>query len=124
MSRRTFTELLKRYQEGTLTEDERRIVEQWYAMIDEEPRVLSPDEWDIIGDRLWQKLEEETQSSASPAENPAGQGSRFLFPVRYAAAAAVFVAAALLIFLFNGRLTKPGLQGNSVQGELVYSRNT
>lgn len=60
MSHSTFADLLRKYHLGIATESEQKVVEQWYALIEEEPRALRSDEWEMIEKRLWQKLEEKT----------------------------------------------------------------
>ncbi len=56
MSRKNFAVLLHKYQAGQATEAERAVVEQWYALLEEDPRHLSEAEWAAWEDRLWRKL--------------------------------------------------------------------
>lgn len=56
MSRKSFASLLHKYQAGQATEAERAVVEQWYALLEEDPRHLSEAEWASWEERLWQKL--------------------------------------------------------------------
>ncbi len=97
MSHSTFADLLRKYHLGIATESEQKVVEQWYALIEEEPRALRSDEWEMIEKRLWQKLEEKTDPQAGSVPAPLIPGRRFL--TGYAAAAALFLAAVLLGFL-------------------------
>jgi len=70
MSRNSFASLLKKYQSGNASPDERKVVEQWYALLEEEPRTLNAKEWDRLESRLWQRVkatsfgEEEVEGAA------------------------------------------------------------
>ncbi len=59
MSRNSFAALLQKYQSGNVTPAEQRVVEQWYALLGEEPRELSAQEWIELENRLWRKLRHE-----------------------------------------------------------------
>ncbi len=122
MSHSTFAALLKKYQMGTATASEREIVEQWYALIEEEPRILDAGEWDAVERRLWQMLEEKTGPQAAFGQAEA-ISRRSLF-ARYAVAATFFLAAILLGFLL---LHHPGEQtpaGTAATAGLKSVRNT
>ncbi|WP_373511289.1 FecR family protein [Persicitalea sp.] len=58
MSRTAFAILLKKYQNGDATAAECQVVEQWYALLDEEPRSLTVHERKEIEERLWRALQE------------------------------------------------------------------
>jgi transmembrane sensor len=60
MSRTAFAALLQKYQSGKVTPAEQRVVEQWYALLDEEPRELSTQQWIELENRLWRKLRHES----------------------------------------------------------------
>lgn len=57
MSRKTFAALLHKYQAGQATEAERGVVEQWYDLLEENPRPLNDREWKELENRLWATLE-------------------------------------------------------------------
>ncbi len=57
MSRIRFIILLQKYQNGIATEAESIVVENWYALLEEEPRQLTEKQWSELEDRLWLKLE-------------------------------------------------------------------
>ncbi len=67
MSRTAFAALLKKYQTGHATEAERRVVEQWYALLDEEPRPLGVQERQDIEERLWRALQQNALRREAPA---------------------------------------------------------
>lgn len=56
MRRKKIASLLHKYQSGLATETEREVVEQWYALLEENPYQLSEAEWASWEERLWQKL--------------------------------------------------------------------
>lgn len=122
MSHSTFTDLLKKYQLGIATENERKVVEQWYALIEEEPRFLQPDEWETLEKRLWLKLEEKTHSRR-------GSGlikttKKWSPLARYAAAAAFLLIAALPGFLLFRQTPGQAPSGTVTTAQLKSVRNT
>jgi transmembrane sensor len=59
MSRETFHNLLKRYLEGSCTIEERRIVEQWYDILDDDDlREIQGAELSAIDEKLWNSITE------------------------------------------------------------------
>ncbi|MBL0742998.1 FecR family protein [Chryseolinea lacunae] len=58
MSREAFHRLLERYQEGKCSEAEKRIVEQWYGLLDDE-ELEGPDAHELnrMDERLWTALQ-------------------------------------------------------------------
>jgi len=68
MSRTTIAALLQKYRSGTASEAEQKLVEQWYAMLEEEPRPISEPEWKALEHRLWTTL----QAKAFGKESMAG----------------------------------------------------
>ncbi|WP_025761224.1 FecR family protein [Dyadobacter tibetensis] len=58
MDRKNFAELLSRYLAGKASATEKKVVEQWYALLEEDPRKLQEEEWVALEKRLWSKLEE------------------------------------------------------------------
>ena len=57
MSRIKFIALLQKYQNGIATEAECKVVENWYALLEEKPRQLTEKQWIELENRLWIKLE-------------------------------------------------------------------
>ena len=68
MSRTSFAALLLKYQSGNVTPAEQRVVEQWYALLGEEPQELNTQEWMELENRLWRKLRQESISDAATTE--------------------------------------------------------
>ncbi len=68
-SRKAFGKLLQKYLDGNCSDSERELVEQWYELIDEEPRQnYTGQEWEALEYKLWQKLEQrifETEEAPS-----------------------------------------------------------
>ncbi len=57
-SRKAFSQLLQKYLDGKCSESESQLVEQWYELIDEEPRQnYTGQEWQALEYKLWQKIE-------------------------------------------------------------------
>jgi len=63
MNRKAFYHLLKRYVENDCTEEERKLVEQWYELLGDEEGVdptLPPGEIKETLERLWPKIHQQT----------------------------------------------------------------
>ncbi|GAB3502852.1 FecR family protein [Emticicia fontis] len=72
-SRKAFGKLLQKYLEGKCSESEVALVEQWYELIDEEPRQnYTESEWQELEYKLWRKIEEQSLEPAdlSPETAP------------------------------------------------------
>jgi transmembrane sensor len=66
MSKDAFYSLLERYQQGTCTEEEKRIVEQWYGILDDhELPAISETELSAIDKRQWDVIEEKIRERKS-----------------------------------------------------------
>ncbi len=98
MSRTSIAALLKKYQSGNATAAERRIVEQWYALIEEEPRSLSPREWEALEKRLWMKLQ---NGAFGDQALPEVEATPLWRRVRVIAAASVALLLALGYLLYR-----------------------
>jgi ferric-dicitrate binding protein FerR (iron transport regulator) len=57
MNRKAFSQLLKEYLNNTCTEEERRIVDQWYELLDNGNPALPEVEMDEIENNLWNKIQ-------------------------------------------------------------------
>jgi ferric-dicitrate binding protein FerR (iron transport regulator) len=57
MNRKAFWQLLKKYFNNTCTEEERRIVDQWYELLDKGNYALPDVEIDDIEKQLWNKIQ-------------------------------------------------------------------
>jgi ferric-dicitrate binding protein FerR (iron transport regulator) len=63
MNRKAFYHLLKRYVENDCTEEERKLVEQWYELLGDEEGIdatLPPEEIKESLERLWPKIQQHT----------------------------------------------------------------
>jgi ferric-dicitrate binding protein FerR (iron transport regulator) len=65
MDRKAFRQLLKRYLDNSCTDEERRIVDQWYELLDKGNHALTDLEINEVEDRLWNKIQSVTVSSVS-----------------------------------------------------------
>jgi ferric-dicitrate binding protein FerR (iron transport regulator) len=63
MNHKAFRQLLKRYLDNSCTDDERKIVDQWYELLDNENVDLSEREMDEVENRLWNKLQSASRES-------------------------------------------------------------
>lgn len=91
MNHKAFRQLLKRYLDNSCTDDERKIIDQWYELLDNEHVDLSDREMDEVETRLWNKLQSASQEKAVV---PIAR-KRNVFSWKYAAAACL-VGLALL----------------------------
>ncbi|WP_205509695.1 FecR family protein [Longitalea arenae] len=69
MNRKAFYHLLKRYVENDCTEEERKLVEQWYDLLGDEEGIdpsLPPEEIKESLERLWPKVQQQTLLTGSP----------------------------------------------------------
>ena len=124
MNRSTFVALLQKYQQQTASDAEKQVVEQWYILLEEQPRQLTEKEWLELENRLWQKLQNQISGIEVPAQTifiPFWQLPVFKLGV----AASVVVATALgyLSYQDNGTDTpSQALVHQKVKGmELVVN---
>ena len=66
MDRKAFHRLLKRYVENACTDEEKRLVDHWYELLDKEYTTLSGNEIAQIEERLWNKIQSTTATGTSP----------------------------------------------------------
>jgi ferric-dicitrate binding protein FerR (iron transport regulator) len=65
MNRKAFRQLLKRYLDNTCTEEEKRIVDQWYELLGNGSPSLSDQEIHEVENRLWNKIQFSTIDGSS-----------------------------------------------------------
>ena len=102
MTESDFQKLLRRYLAGDCTPPENRLVEQWYAALDQQQPGRQPigaDAQTALLTAMWQRVDARTQRPA-PATPAAWQWA----PVRWAAAAVLLCAVGVGLWLFAGRL--------------------
>lgn len=98
MNRRAFYHLLQRYSDGTCTEEEKKLVEQWYELLDDDhdPAVSQEEVKQIVG-RLWPVIKEKTlPPSVTMPASPAVPKIPSL--LRWTAAAAVIALIGLSVY--------------------------
>lgn len=95
MDRNEFRQLLKRYLDNSCTEEERRIVNQWYQLLDASNHVISDKELSEVEDRLWNKIHSATISTI-PEQQFKSKKTGWL---KYAAAACLIGAIGLIAFV-------------------------
>lgn len=122
MDRNTFTLLLKRYLTGIASKKEIQVVEHWYALLEEVPRELHEEEWNLLEKRLWQKV----QSSAGFSPNATGLGKFKTKQVRYvnysiAACITLLLISSYFIFFSNGKTS--GFPENGVGFEIIENKS-
>jgi transmembrane sensor len=91
MNHKAFRQLLKRYLDNSCTDDERKIIDQWYELLDNENIDLNDREMDEVESRLWNKLQ--AAASEKAVVIPVSRQKHFVW--KYAAAAC-FVGLILL----------------------------
>jgi transmembrane sensor len=66
MNRKAFHQLLQRYVEGKCTAEERRLIDQWYELLDGENNFeLADEEIDEIEERIWNKIKNKNLKKVS-----------------------------------------------------------
>ena len=65
MHRKAFRQLLKRYLDNSCTDEEKRIIDQWYELLDYEHVPLSNEEVTEVETRLWNKIQSVTTNESS-----------------------------------------------------------
>jgi transmembrane sensor len=93
MDRNAFRQLLRRYLDNSCTDEERRIIDHWYELLDNERKPLSNEEITEVEKRLWCKIQSLTvNESSAPILFENGKNKWW----KYAAAASL-IAAVILI---------------------------
>ncbi len=124
MNRKAFYHLLQRYLEGDCTEEEKKLVECWYELLDDghEPDVPAEEVKGIMK-RLWPKIKDQTEPPRIIAKIPTHTS---VIPIwgRWLSVAAILVGVAISIFWFsetknNNQIFK---QGKSI-ANLIKAEN-
>ena len=92
MHRKAFRQLLKRYLDNSCTEEERRIIDQWYELLDNEQMPFSNEEVTEVEKRLWHKIQSVTTNESTadiPFKNDKNNWWKY-------AVAACFIAVVIL----------------------------
>lgn len=119
MNKRHFHQFLSRYRSGTCTEREERLVNQWFALLDEHAVHASDANPAAREERLWQAIQSKT-GITSEKEN-----KYWLFNWRWAAAAMLVLAAWAGYHMMHLSGKGPGTYSASgLSGKLVSKMNT
>jgi transmembrane sensor len=98
MNHKAFRQLLKRYLDNSCTDDERKIIDQWYELLDNGNVDLSDREMNEVESRLWNKL----QSASREKITVPFVRKRKTFLWKYAAAACLLGLVLLSSMLWFG----------------------
>jgi transmembrane sensor len=98
MNRKAFRHLLKRYLNNTCTDDEKRIVDQWYELLDNSKIALSDQDVKEVEARLWNKIRSSTDNFK--VETEIAEPKKHIFRISYIAAAASFAGVCLILFIW------------------------
>jgi ferric-dicitrate binding protein FerR (iron transport regulator) len=114
MDRKAFRQLLKSYIDNSCTEEERRLVDQWYELLDNEQTSLSNEDVTEVENRLWRKIQAVTtdgHSTIVPFKNQKNNWWKY-------AVAASFIG----ILVLAGSLTFQNKNKRSASPSLVISK--
>lgn len=122
MNRRAFYHLLQRYSEGSCTDEEKKLVEQWYELLDDDHEpAISNEEIKLTVDRLWPVIQEKTIPQPVAPEKPV---RRIPVYVRWIGAAAAIAAISFSIYWFTGNPKYfPSFEEDVVTEDLTRSIN-
>jgi transmembrane sensor len=124
MDHKAFRQLLKRYLDNSCTDDERKIIDQWYELLDNENVDLAEREMDEVESRLWNKLQLASREKAIviPIKK------RNAFAWKYAAAACLLglgLIGGMLWFRSTAKAPAPGaLVASKVTSGFLEHANT
>jgi ferric-dicitrate binding protein FerR (iron transport regulator) len=118
MNRKAFYHLLKRYVENDCTEEERKLVEQWYELLGDEEGVdptLPPAEIKETLERLWPKIQQQTLFAESREQ--VSQPAR-LIPlwIRWLSAAVITGSIVTAAWWYLGKKTDTATQQKEIAG--------
>jgi ferric-dicitrate binding protein FerR (iron transport regulator) len=126
MDRKAFRQLLKRYLDDSCSQEEKRIVDQWYELLDNGNHSLSGEEISEIENKLWNKIQSRTIEQSDTIE-PLGKKKNNWW--KYAMAAS-FIGIALVVGAFGFFTKKRESSNNSLiiakvnQGFLEETNNS
>lgn len=91
MDQKAFRHLLKKYLDNSCSSEEKRIIDQWYELLENDPDLPSGEELATTENRLWQQI----QSTTTQQENPLLLKRRSIKRMQYGIAAG-FIGILLL----------------------------
>ncbi|WP_353719148.1 FecR family protein [Dyadobacter sp. 676] len=99
MNREQFAALLEKYRKGRCTEQEKQLVEHWFALLENENAdQISDDSLDNVGQRIWAGMQEKACLPDLPTRTSP-------FRSAYLRWAAIAAALVLVAFFFIGKRT-------------------
>lgn len=122
MSKQHFHTLLSRYRRGECSEQEKRLVEQWFTLLDGEKPHHTYEESQQVEYRIWQAI----QQKQPPVLVTKVKKSPIFFPWHWVAAAVLLVAIAWVGYQFQRNDTyqaKTGLAENQLLNGLLKRTN-
>lgn len=100
MNRKAFRQLLKKYVDDSCSEEEKRIVDRWYELLENGYSFPSGEEITELESRLWDKIQSSTTDRVRPLKQ------RRILRWKYAAAACITGIMILIgVLLFSGKGT-------------------
>lgn len=122
MDHKAFRQLLKRYLDNSCTEDEKRIIDRWYELLDNENVNLAATDMDEMESRLWNKLHAAAREKRAVA--PVRNKKKMVW--QYAAAACLLglvLSGSLLWFSHNKKNTARALVAEKVTRGFLEQSN-
>ena len=108
MSKEAFYSLLDRYLKGKCSEEERKLVEEWYAMLDDETPEIKESELALISARMKDTLEEKINPTVSFTER-----TRSGRVIMFAIAASVIGILIMAGYFISAPIETPGFVHNT-----------
>lgn len=124
MNRSAFYHLLQRYSDGTCTDEEKKLVEQWYELLDDDHEAaVSNEEIKSTVDRLWPVIKEKTLPQAAE-QFPERPVRRIPLYARWISAAAILTAVSFGIYWIAGNSHRfSSFEENVVTEDLTQTIN-
>ena len=109
MNRKAFYDLLKRYLEDDCTEEEKKLVEQWYELLgdDDDQATLPAGEIKDTIQRLWPSIQQQTIAAEPGIATPATKVARMPVWIRWAGAAAVIAGLSIGLYWITRNTNEP-----------------
>ncbi|HEY2726809.1 MAG TPA: FecR family protein [Parafilimonas sp.] len=114
MSRKAFHQLLKRYVDGKCSDEEKRLIDYWYQLLDDNSLMpISEQQMNNIEERLWNKIHTNISIKNKNAHNKI-----YSIVLKLSVAAAVVVLVALgIYYLLPSKTTKENFKETaSIEG--------
>lgn len=104
MDYKAFRQLLKRYLDNSCSDEERRIVDQWYELLESEAQLPEDNEITNIEDRIWNKIQDHTSLETPVKALSKHRRQNWLI----AACITGAVLASSFFFIYNRKNDSPG----------------